>query len=132
MRRTPLSSGPTPRRPLEVFRVIVTDIQIKKMKREYDLTWTTKWEKALANVKNHDTREGLISLRDKTMILAVKTLVWGSPMLMLLAFCVVLTMMIRSGLRGLGQIGDVAASSAVARIVDSRMLEDEAGRAAVA
>jgi hypothetical protein len=53
-------------------------------------------------------------------------------MLMLLAFCVVLTMMIRSGLRGLGQIGDVAASSAVARIVDSRMLEDEAGRAAVA
>jgi hypothetical protein len=115
-----------------VFRVIVTDIQIKKMKREYDLTWTTKWEKALANVKNHDTREGLISLRDKTMILAVTTRVWGSPMLMLLAFCVVLTMMIRSGLRGLGQIGDVAASSAVARIVDSRMLEDEAGRAAVA
>jgi hypothetical protein len=117
---------------LTFFRACLTVFQVKVMRREKDLTWTTKWEKALANIEDEEVRTSLSSFHDKTTVLVTTRLVFGSPVLITFLLCAVLTMVIHKGLHGLAQIVDDAASSAVSRIVDSRLLEEEAVKSAAA
>jgi hypothetical protein len=117
---------------LTFFRVFLTVIQSKTMGRANDLTWTTRWEKALANIKDEKVRSSLSSFHDRTAILVATRLVFGSPVLIIFLLCAIFTMMVHKGLRSLNQILNEATSSAVSQIVDARLLEEEALKAAAA
>lgn len=117
---------------LTFFRVCVTEFQAKVSGNTNELIWTTKWGKALTDIKDENVRASLSSFHDKTASLVARRLVFGSPVLVLLLLIAMITMVVRKGLQSLGQLLSEAASDTISQIVDARLLEEEAVKAAVA
>jgi hypothetical protein len=115
---------------LTFFRVCVTVVQIKVMRRTYDLTWTVKWERALGNIKDEKVRASLNAFHDRAATLVATRLVLGSPVLIFGLLCAMMTMVVHKGLHGVTKLCKEAVSSTVSQVVDARVLEEEAVKAA--
>jgi hypothetical protein len=111
------------------FRVCTTAIQFKVMHISKEFTWTTKWERALANINDEEVRKSLNAFHDRTAALVATRLVFGSPILVAFLLCAILLMTIQKGLHSFRQMFSEAASNAVSQIMDPRLLEEEAARA---
>ncbi len=117
---------------LTFFRICMTVFQAKVMGNTKELVWTTKWEKALANISDKKVRASLTAFHEKTAALVATRIVFGSPVLILVLLCAMLTVVVHRGLQSLRQLLNEAASNTVSQIVDARLLEEEAVKAAVA
>lgn len=117
---------------LTFFRTCVTVFQFKVMHESNEMTWTTKWEHSLENIKDQDVRNALTAFHDRAAALVAVRLVLGSPVLIIFLLCAVLTMAIQKGLHSLRQMFSDAASTTVSQIMDPRLLEEEAVKAEAA
>jgi hypothetical protein len=111
---------------LTFFRTCVTVFQFKVMHESNKMTWTNKWERSLANIKDEEVRKALNTFHSRAAALVAVRLVLGSPLLIIFLLCAVLTMAIQKGLHSLGQMFSEAASNTVSQIMDPRLLEEEA------
>jgi hypothetical protein len=106
--------------------------EAKVIRNSKELVWTTKWQKALADIKDEKVRISLTSFHERTATLVATRLVFGSPVLILLLLCAMLTVVVHKGLQSIRQLLDEAASSTISQVVDARLLEEEAVKAAAA
>jgi hypothetical protein len=116
---------------LTFFRVCVTLIEIKLMRKKPSYTWTPKWEEALARIKDEEVKSSLISYHERVAGIAATRVVFGSPFLVISLTCALLVLIVQKGLYGLTQLCKDAASTTVGQFVDARVLEEEAVRVAV-
>jgi len=114
---------------LSFFRVCMA-ILIWKAVGEPELEWTTKWKKALASVKDENVRRDLIAFHDKASSLAAERLVLGSPILIILLILCLIFVVFRAGLVSLRSAVKKASTELTAKIIDPRLLDEEAAKAA--
>lgn len=117
---------------LTFFRVCMTLIQIKASGQDFNFDETRKWENALLNLQKEEVKKAMTDFHERAFSLVLTRLVLGSPILMLLFLCTMATTTLHERWHGLKQRFNKAASIAVSRFVDTRMIEEEAIRAAVA
>ncbi|MFZ0821265.1 MAG: hypothetical protein WAM91_14445 [Candidatus Acidiferrales bacterium] len=117
---------------LTFFRVCVTLVEIKVMKRSPAFTWAPKWEQSLANIKDEEVRDSLRSFHSRVADLAATRVVFGSPVLVAGLSCAALILVVQKGLYGLTQLCKDAASTTFSHFMDARVLEEEAVKAGVA
>ena|SRR2546425_906138 len=114
---------------LSFFRICMA-ILIWKTIGEPELEWTTKWRKALASVKDEQVRGELIAFHDRASSLAAERLVLGSPILIgLLILCLIFALF-HFGLVSLRSAINKGSTELTSRILDPRLLDEEAARAA--
>ena len=110
---------------LTFFRLCLTLVGWRILGQKPDLKWAREWEAALKRIKSPDVEKSLREFHTRTIMLVVKRLVSGSPVLL----GVLLVTALNSGFVNLRQACVEAASRIVSRFVDTRLLEEEAARA---
>ena len=114
---------------LTFFRLSMTVLQWKVLQQEPPLTWSTKWDKAIGDVKSDEVRGRLIAFHEQSFSLVFDHLVLGSPVLFVITIGAGVTMLLQSGWHNLKRVCNQAAMDAVSRIVDPDLLEEEAAAA---
>ena len=133
---------------LTFFRICMGAAQVKILGQEPSINWTTKWEKALSNIKNEEVKKSLEEFHSRTGLCVGKRLILGSPILLAIFVFGGLAITIHTGIRRLGQISSKATVAAVAgvlsrisgeatiatvdRVIDFRLIENEAAATAMA
>jgi hypothetical protein len=92
--------------------------------------WSEAWSLSLAGVRNPDVRTDLQDFHNRALNLVADRLILGSPILLAaLMFCVI-ALLVRAQWQGVKYILGTAAKMLLKRIVDPRLLEEEASRLA--
>lgn len=115
---------------LTCFRLFITVLHWKTMGHPPPIEWSVRWERALANLKDEEVKKDLQQFHTRAMNLVTARLVLGNPFLLGILVITVLAALISQGFRNVADILAIASSDAVARLVDPRLLEEEAARCA--
>jgi hypothetical protein len=113
---------------LTFFRLCLTIMRWRIFDDKPELSWALKWEHALEHVGNDRVIKELREFHTRALSLVIGRLVSGSPVLLALLITAVATILVGKGWHNLKQLLHEAAVSTVARIVDPRLLEEEAAR----
>jgi hypothetical protein len=111
---------------LTFFRVLMTTLHWHSFGQAPELTWHNKWNRALSQVKDPETRTFLENAHQRAMMVMVKHLITGSPVLLALLLAVSLWMIIRSGLTNLRQLFKSSGLKSLGWIVDPALIEESA------
>jgi hypothetical protein len=110
---------------LTFFRVCVTMIEIHLTIHKPKSNWVEDWQLALGKIESVEVRARLESFHSRSTQLIVNRLVLGSPFLFALVMCAIPMFVLRTGWLSLETI----AMSTVTRVVNTRMIENEAAAA---
>jgi hypothetical protein len=113
---------------LTFFRLCLMIMHWKIFSDKPELSWAQKWERALGHVENESVRRDLMNFHARALDLVMSRLVSGSPVLILLLLTAIVTVLLSKGWRSLKQLLYEASTETVSRIVDPRLLEEEAAR----
>jgi hypothetical protein len=133
---------------LTFFRFCMGAAQVKILGQQPNVTWTTKWEKALGNIKDEEVKKALDGFHSRAVLCVGRRLVLGSPVLLTIFVFGGLAITVHTGVRRLGQISSKATVAAITRVlsrisgeatistvdrvVDFRLIENEAAATAMA
>lgn len=117
---------------LTFFRVCMTFVEIRLASRETEPKWFTKWENALANIRDREVQERMKDFHERAMTAIAKRLVFGSPLLIALLILSVPLVALQLGWNNLKQILAKAPTLTLSHVVDTRLIENEAAAAAPA
>ena len=113
---------------LTFFRLCLTITRWRIFDDKPDLSWASKWEQALEHVGDNSVIKDLREFHTRALSLVIGRLVSGSPVLLLSLIAAVATVLVGKGWHNLKQLLHDASAAAVARVVDPRLLEEEAAR----
>jgi hypothetical protein len=113
---------------LTFFRLCLTIMHWRIFSDKPELSWALKWEHALEHVGDESVIKDLREFHTRALSLVIERLVSGSPVLLLLLITAVVTVLVGKGWHNLKQLLHEASVATVARIVDPRLLEEEAAR----
>ena len=113
---------------LTFFRLLCTTARCKVLDEAPVFTWTNRWESALKD-RDPEVVKVLQELHSRALYLVVKRVVTGSPFLMGMVAVLVLWVLLRSHWVNLKQVAKTTATEVVNRVIDTRLLEEEAARA---
>ena len=94
--------------------------------------WHEKWEVALTNVKSSEVKNRLLEFHFRSGLLMMGRLITGSPLLIALFAMTFVGLLLRDGWKNLKRVGERAAEFAVSRVVNPRLVEEDAAACAVA
>jgi hypothetical protein len=114
---------------LTFYRVVTTIIVGRIMGDTPKLIWTQKWTRAVDSL-DADTKADLNRFHERLLMLIVKRLVSGSPFLIGVLFMMAFTTLCSAGIKSAREALKTSARGAVTRVIDTRLLEEEAARAA--
>lgn len=100
------------------------------MGEEPNLTWTTRWEQALANIKDEQVKADLREFHSRAVICAGWRLILGSPVLLVVFLFAVLSLAVQTGLHNMTKIFTEATTATLSHAVDTRFMENEAAATA--
>jgi hypothetical protein len=104
------------------------------MARNIEPKWSTKWEKALANIDNKEIRERMNRFHEEAMSCAAVRLAFGSPLLIVMIIVATPFVAIRFGIHSVKQLFTASPKYTISHIplVDTQMIENEAALLATA
>jgi hypothetical protein len=114
---------------LTFYRVVTTVIVQRIMGHTPELVWTQKWTHALDSL-DEKTKADLIQYHERLAILIADRLVLGSPVLMAVLFITGVMTLFEAGITSAHGALRTSAQGAVASVIDTRLLEEEAAKAA--
>jgi hypothetical protein len=114
---------------LTFYRVVVTSVIWKTVGHTPELVWTKRWTDALASL-DEQTRSDLLRFHDRLTTLIIKRLIFGSPFLIVLLLLSVIMLLCKAGITSLHDALKESARGAVASVVDTRLLEEDAAKTA--
>jgi hypothetical protein len=94
-----------------------------------ELVWTKRWTEALASL-DEETRSDLLRFHERLTTLIIKRLISGSPFLVVLLLLSVIMLLCKAGITSLHDALKESARGAVASVVDTRLLEEDAAKTA--
>jgi|SRR5271170_302271 len=119
---------------ISFFRFSMTVMIIKLSEQNSEPVWSTKWELALSKLDKDSVRDQLKNFHEQAMLCMAKRLVFGSPVLIavvtIAAPFVALNLGLHRGVHSVKQLFAAAQKSTLPHILDTRMIENEAARAA--
>ena len=113
---------------LTFFRLLCTVSRWKVLDEAPVYTWTYRWKSALLE-KDPVTIEALEDFHARALSLVAKRIVTGSPFLMAMVAVLAACVLLRTQLLNLKQVAKSTATDVVNRVIDPRLLEEEAARA---
>jgi len=115
---------------LTFFRLCLTITRWRIFSDKPELSWALRWDRALGHIENESVRTDLRDFHTRALGLVMARLVSGSPVLVLLLLTAIVTVLLSKGWHNLKQLLHEASAETVSRIVDPRLLEEEAARSA--
>lgn len=117
---------------LTFFRLCLTMVELKLAGATSESKWTEDWRRSLERIQDNQVRIALERFHDRAMTCAAKRLIFGSPVLMGLVLCSLPILMVRMGWQNVKQILSEAPIFTLSRLVDTRIIENQAAAAAAA
>jgi hypothetical protein len=114
---------------LTFFRLLLTLIQWKALRQNTVFTWASQWDAALETIPDDAVRKQLRSFHARTLALVSNRLVTGSPVLMTALGIMVLITLFQMQWDSLKTVIRRSLLEMINRIVDPRLLEEEAFQA---
>jgi hypothetical protein len=111
---------------LTVFRMLMTYIINAASKRADGTSWSAVWEPSLARINDDEVRAQMRRFHERAVMIAVKHLISGSPILWLGMLSTAIVLMARGAATGLRQLLKAAAKKVLVGPLDQRHIEDEA------
>jgi hypothetical protein len=113
---------------LSFFQLMLTLLRWKLTEQVHPLMWHTKWNAAIESLPE-DVRAKMIQFHGRAMDAVARHLVGGSVVLVLLCVVVVSQLLIRGAWTSIRAVLRDAAEEVITRILDPKVLEEEALRA---
>ncbi len=110
---------------LSLFRALMTGAA-RLTFQPRPLEWNAAWANALKRLENEDVRLKLKAFHEASMMLAVKHLLVGSPVLWLLMLLSAVFLLCRGAFAGMQQLFSAASQQVFSGPLDQRFLEEEA------
>jgi hypothetical protein len=114
---------------LTIFRAMMTTLKWHLFGHAPELNWQKKWGIALAGITDPLVREQLESFHYRAISIAMKRLIGGSPLLLLLLLVVSVWKAIEYGWTNLRQTLRNSAVLTLTWIIDPALIEESAARA---
>ncbi len=115
---------------LSFFRLCMALLIWGTIQDKPKLEWTEKWIKALNSIEDEQVKKELASFHSRTAALVAERLVLGSPILVILLVLCVIAALFYVGWKSLGEAIGKASTEITSKIVDPRLLDEEAARSA--
>ena len=114
---------------LTVFRCLMI-VAIQKVSGDaLEGVWFSEWQKALDSISDDCVRKKLENFHHRGMVLAIKRMFFGSPLLWFMTMLFMVQMLLQGatkGVRQLGQLVRMAANKAFSGPIDNRLIEEMA------
>lgn len=114
---------------LSFFRLLLTVLHWKTLGQTPDLKWLRGWEQSI-NTLAPEVRNDLLAFHNRSMDLAVKRVVTGSPVLLTLLIGTFILAIGKSSWQNFRKFCYESATHVMSLFIDPRLLEEDAARAA--
>lgn len=111
---------------LTVFRCLMTVAIHKVYGTPLESSWHLEWQKALDSIESDGVRGTLMAFYQRSMWLAAKRLLFGSPLLWLMLSGFMAQLVTQGAVRGLRQLARAAAAKVFAGPINDRLIEETA------
>lgn len=112
---------------LTVFRCLMTVAMRKVEGAEMNTaSWHSEWQKSLDSIQSDEVRAALANFYQRSMWLAVKRLLFGSPLLWLVTTLFMVQLLLQGVAKGLRQLVRMAATKAFTGPINDRLIEETA------
>jgi hypothetical protein len=111
---------------LTVFRGLMTAVIHKIYGRRMESTWWDEWQQALESLNNPATREALEGFHRRAMMLAMKRLLYGSPLLWTMTLIFLVQSIYQGVTSGLMQALKAASRKVFTGPINDRLIEEAA------
>lgn len=115
---------------LSLFQVIMGMLMWKAIGEEPTLEWTNRWNDALATIPDREVMAEMLKFHERSSMLVSERVVLGSPVLVLALVTCFIAVLFHLGWTSLRSAFNTAVSATTAKIIDPRLLDEEAARAA--
>ena len=115
---------------LRLFQVIMGMLMWKAIGEEPTLEWTNRWNDALATIPDREVMAEMLKFHERSSMLVSERVVLGSPVLVLALVTCFIAVLFHLGWTSLRSAFNTAVSATTAKIIDPRLLDEEAARAA--
>jgi hypothetical protein len=88
--------------------------------------WRAEWESALSSIENEAVRNKLEQFHHRGMILAVKRLLAGSPLLWVMTLIFMVQMLFQGAAKGMRQLLKAASKKTLTGPINDRSIEEVA------
>ncbi|OFW25387.1 MAG: hypothetical protein A3H27_14825 [Acidobacteria bacterium RIFCSPLOWO2_02_FULL_59_13] len=117
---------------LTFFRVCMTILMWQTSEDKPKLEWTEKWTGALKSINDEQVRNDLRDFHSRALFVVTERLIFGSPVLFTLGLLGFVVSVFHAGWKSLRSTISKAMTETTSRIIDPRLLDEEAARAAAA
>jgi hypothetical protein len=111
---------------LTVFRSIMTKAIAIASGRTTKMSWNDAWESSLARIQNHEVRLQMKRFHERGMMVAVKHLIIGSPLLWFAISVAAMLLAARGAALGTRQLVKAASKKVLVGPLDQRLIEEAA------
>lgn len=115
---------------LTFFRIVILALAWSFLKNPPQFEWNKKWNSALKSISDEQVQKDLIGFHIRASELVLKRIVFGSPLLMLVVLLCLIVILVKAGFVSLHSAIQKAMTETTARVIDPRLLEEEAARMA--
>ena len=115
---------------LTFFRIVLVVLIWKVFGNPPELEWTKKWDAALESIEDDQVRKDLVEFHWKASSLVVERIVLGSPLLILVVLVCLGAILLHAGVKSLQSGIEKAMFDTTAKVIDPRLLDEEAARMA--
>jgi hypothetical protein len=116
---------------LSVFQIVIDLITWRVAGHPPAFDWTERWNAALASIKDRQVMADLVRFHERESFLVCQRVVLGSPFLIFVFAAGLFVGLFRAGWTSLHSVFNAAVSGATARLIDPRLLDEQAARAAI-
>jgi hypothetical protein len=114
---------------LSFYQFIITWFTWKALEGTHSFKWETKWEAAL-NSLDEQARKDLVAFHERATMCVIERIVLGSPILIFSLAVSIVVILFHVGWKSVGELMRAALSATAANVIDQRILDEEAARAA--
>jgi hypothetical protein len=111
---------------LTFFRVLMTTLHWRSIGQAPELTWHNKWNRALSQVNDAEVKKYLENTHQRAIMLMMRHLITGSPVLLVLLAGVFCWMTARSGWTSFHQLLKNSGLRSFGWILDPALIEESA------
>jgi|SRR6185437_10032556 len=115
---------------LTLFQIVMNALTWKAVGQVPNYVWTKRWCAALEAIPDADVKQDLIKFHERAIVLVSERIVLGSPILWAGAFAFLVITLCRLGWKSATGAFAKASQATTARIIDPRLLDEEAAKAA--
>jgi hypothetical protein len=115
---------------LSLFQITMGTLMWKAVGEEPTFDWTNRWNTALASITDREVMAEMLKFHQRSTLLVSERVVLGSPVLVFALIICFVAVLFHLGWASLRSAFNTAVSATTAKVIDPRLLDEEAARAA--